>query len=77
MTSRMAQIIDTKSYWLRSATLPSFTPLDRHLTVDVAIVGGGLAGISTAYLLKSAGLSVALLERAPAPPSTPVTHQRI
>jgi glycine/D-amino acid oxidase-like deaminating enzyme/nitrite reductase/ring-hydroxylating ferredoxin subunit len=63
MTRCMAQIIDTKSYWLRSATLPSFTPLDRHLTVDVAIVGGGLAGISTAYLLKSAGLSVALLER--------------
>jgi glycine/D-amino acid oxidase-like deaminating enzyme len=59
----MAQILDTKSYWVRTAALPTFAPLDRNLTVDVAIVGGGLTGISTAYLLKSAGLNVALLER--------------
>ena len=59
----MAQILDTKSYWVRTAALPTFAPLDRNLTVDVAIVGGGLTGISTAYLLKSAGLSVVLLER--------------
>ena len=60
----MAQILDTKSYWVHTAALPTFAPIDRHLTVDIAIVGGGLTGISTAYLLKSAGLSVALLERA-------------
>jgi len=59
----MPQILDTKSYWLRTGALPSFRPLDRNVTVDVAIVGGGLAGISTAYLLKSAGLNVALVER--------------
>jgi glycine/D-amino acid oxidase-like deaminating enzyme/nitrite reductase/ring-hydroxylating ferredoxin subunit len=59
----MAQILDTKSYWVRTAALPTFAPLDRHVNVDVAIVGAGLTGISTAYLLKSAGLSVALLER--------------
>jgi glycine/D-amino acid oxidase-like deaminating enzyme/nitrite reductase/ring-hydroxylating ferredoxin subunit len=43
--------------------LPSFPPLDRSLDVDVAVVGGGITGITTAYLLKEAGLRVALLER--------------
>jgi glycine/D-amino acid oxidase-like deaminating enzyme/nitrite reductase/ring-hydroxylating ferredoxin subunit len=56
--------LDTTPYWIRSASLDSFPPLDRDVAVDVAIVGGGIAGISTAYLLKSAGVSVALLERA-------------
>src|SRR5262249_27382865 len=40
-----------------------FPRLSRNLNVDVAIVGGGMTGISTAYLLKKAGLKVALLER--------------
>jgi glycine/D-amino acid oxidase-like deaminating enzyme/nitrite reductase/ring-hydroxylating ferredoxin subunit len=59
----MAQILDTKSYWMRTAALPTFAPLDRNVTVDAVVVGAGLTGISTAHLLKSAGLSVALLER--------------
>ena len=59
----MAQILDTKSYWVRTGALPAFPQLDRDVTVDVAVIGGGLTGISTAYLLKSAGVSVALVER--------------
>jgi glycine/D-amino acid oxidase-like deaminating enzyme/nitrite reductase/ring-hydroxylating ferredoxin subunit len=59
----MAQILDTKSYWVRTAALPTFGAIDRDVSVDVAIVGGGLVGITTAYLLKMAGLTVALLER--------------
>src|SRR5512145_315106 len=59
----MAQILDSKSYWVRTAALPAFGPIDRDVSVDVAVVGGGLVGISTAYFLKMAGLSVALLER--------------
>lgn len=55
--------IDTNPYWMRTSHLPTFPSLDRDLTVDVAIVGAGLVGISTAYMLKAAGLSVALLER--------------
>ena len=55
--------LDTTPYWLRTSTLPRFAALDRNITVDVAIVGAGITGITTAYLLKSAGVKVALLER--------------
>ena len=54
---------DTTPYWQTSVTLPRFRSLDRDLHVDVAIVGGGITGITAAYLLKKAGKSVALLER--------------
>jgi glycine/D-amino acid oxidase-like deaminating enzyme/nitrite reductase/ring-hydroxylating ferredoxin subunit len=51
------------SYWLDSAPLPRFPKLDHNLEVDVTVIGGGMMGITTAYLLKQAGQSVALLER--------------
>jgi glycine/D-amino acid oxidase-like deaminating enzyme/nitrite reductase/ring-hydroxylating ferredoxin subunit len=55
--------MNTTSYWIDSAALPRFPKLDRDLTVDVLIVGGGLMGLTTAYLLKKAGRKVAVLER--------------
>ncbi len=58
------QTLDTTSYWIDSASLPRFPKLDRHLEVDVAIVGGGIMGITAAYLLKKSGRTVALVERA-------------
>jgi glycine/D-amino acid oxidase-like deaminating enzyme/nitrite reductase/ring-hydroxylating ferredoxin subunit len=54
---------DTTPYWQTSVALPRFRSLDRDLRVDVAIVGGGITGITAAYLLKKAGKRVALLER--------------
>ena len=59
----MAQILDTKSYWIRTSRLPPFPRLDKNITTDVVVVGGGLVGISTAHLLRNAGLDVVLLER--------------
>jgi glycine/D-amino acid oxidase-like deaminating enzyme/nitrite reductase/ring-hydroxylating ferredoxin subunit len=41
----------------------AFPPLDRNLTVDAVVIGGGMTGVSTAYQLKRAGLTVALVER--------------
>lgn len=52
----------TKSYW-KNVSMPGFVPLSQSITVDVLIVGGGNTGIITAYLLKQAGLRVALIER--------------
>lgn len=55
--------MDTTSYWIASAALPQFPPLKKNLEVDVVVVGGGITGLTTAYLLKRAGKSVAVLER--------------
>ena len=52
-----------KSYY--AATANSFAPfaaLDGDLDVDVAIIGGGFTGVSTALGLAEKGVSVALLE---------------
>lgn len=51
------------SYWVLTASLPRYAALKRDLKVDVVIIGGGLTGITAAYLLKQAGAKVALLER--------------
>jgi glycine/D-amino acid oxidase-like deaminating enzyme/nitrite reductase/ring-hydroxylating ferredoxin subunit len=56
--------MDTTSYWLDSAALPRFPKLEADLKVDVVVIGGGITGITAAYLLKEAGKTVVLLERA-------------
>lgn len=55
--------MNTTSHWIDSAPLPPQPTLDRDLEVEVIVVGAGLTGITTAYLLKQAGHSVALVER--------------
>jgi glycine/D-amino acid oxidase-like deaminating enzyme/nitrite reductase/ring-hydroxylating ferredoxin subunit len=50
------------SIWLETE-LPRFAPLSADESVDVVVVGGGLTGITTAYLLAREGRRVALLER--------------
>lgn len=55
--------MDTSSYWIDSASLPRFPKVEKNLEVDAVVIGGGLTGITAAYLLKQAGKTVALLER--------------
>ena len=43
--------MDTVSYWSATHALPDFPAIDRDLEVDVVVVGTGLTGITTAYLL--------------------------
>jgi glycine/D-amino acid oxidase-like deaminating enzyme/nitrite reductase/ring-hydroxylating ferredoxin subunit len=50
-------------YWIDTAPIKAFPALGRDLKVDVLVVGAGITGITTAYLLKKAGLTVALIER--------------
>lgn len=55
--------MDTTPYWIDSAAMPRFPKVERELEVDVVVIGGGITGITAAYLLKQAGKTVALLER--------------
>ena len=47
--------------WLERADT-SFPSLSGEVEVDVAVIGGGITGVTAAYLLKQAGKRVALLE---------------
>ncbi|MBM3461393.1 MAG: FAD-dependent oxidoreductase [Armatimonadetes bacterium] len=53
-----------KSFWLEGIPFEAAPSLQRDLKVDVAVVGGGFAGLSTAwYLLRKApGIKVVVLE---------------
>lgn len=60
----MSNALTGASHWVRSAPeRDRYQPLNGDdLRVDVAIVGGGLIGITTALLLQRAGRSVAVLD---------------
>lgn len=50
------------SYWMASTGTTSYPPLTGDCNADVAVVGGGIAGISTAWELARRGRSPVLLE---------------
>jgi glycine/D-amino acid oxidase-like deaminating enzyme/nitrite reductase/ring-hydroxylating ferredoxin subunit len=52
----------TLPLWKRPSSLGHFAPLESDLHVDVAIVGGGITGLTCAVLLAEAGKRVAVLE---------------
>jgi len=50
------------SYWYEHIELPNFNPLAETVKTEVAIVGGGITGITTAYLLSKKGVKVTLID---------------
>jgi glycine/D-amino acid oxidase-like deaminating enzyme/nitrite reductase/ring-hydroxylating ferredoxin subunit len=50
------------SHWIESTPATSHPPLTEDIEVDVVVVGGGIAGISTAWEVAQTGRTVALLE---------------
>lgn len=51
-----------ESLWKKSVEIASRSVLETDIETDVAVIGGGLAGILTAYFLEQAGRKCIVLE---------------
>jgi len=51
-----------QSYWMASTPETQYPTLKEALKVDVAIIGGGITGISCAYMLNKEGVKTAIIE---------------
>ena len=51
-----------QSVWTKTAQLPRFESLKQDMKTDVLVIGGGIAGLLCAYLLKQAGVAYTLVE---------------
>jgi glycine/D-amino acid oxidase-like deaminating enzyme/nitrite reductase/ring-hydroxylating ferredoxin subunit len=51
--------------WKQLVSLPQFPPPPENANADVCVVGAGIAGLMTAYLLAKAGKSVIILDEGP------------
>ena len=55
----------TVPLWVTSEEVPVAQPLDGDITTDVCVVGAGIAGLTTAYLLAKEGRRVTVLDDGP------------
>lgn len=53
---------DTTSYWRDSIDVGTYPSIDEDMSFDVGIVGGGITGITLAYLLSDYDLSVCVID---------------
>ncbi len=56
---------ETASIWIGTYDVPSFPSLGGNARADVCVIGAGIAGLSTAYLLAKAGKKVIVLTDGP------------
>ena len=52
----------TTSVWMATGEVPEFAALAHEASADVCVVGAGIAGLTTAYLLAREGKSVVVLD---------------
>src|SRR5262249_51969670 len=52
----------TAPVWVASAQPPDYPELQTDLAADICVIGAGIAGLTTAYLLLREGRSVVLLD---------------
>lgn len=50
------------SIWKEKSSSATFSILKDSITADVAVIGGGITGITTAQLLKDHGFKVVVIE---------------
>jgi glycine/D-amino acid oxidase-like deaminating enzyme/nitrite reductase/ring-hydroxylating ferredoxin subunit len=60
--NELDSVTSADSLWLSTAPGIRYPPLGGDLDVDVAVLGGGIAGLTTALLLKHEGARVAVIE---------------
>ncbi len=60
----MKALTGTTSVWHATAALPEFPPLQGQVRADVCVIGAGIAGLTTAYLLLRSGKSVTVIDAA-------------
>ncbi|MGH7725856.1 MAG: FAD-dependent oxidoreductase [Candidatus Eiseniibacteriota bacterium] len=53
------------SPWMESAESPELSPLKTDLDTDVCVIGAGISGLTTAYLLLLAGRKVVVIDDGP------------
>lgn len=53
---------ESVSVWFDNTSMPSYPSLNEDFRTDVCVIGGGIAGLTTAYLLMKEGKKVCLLE---------------
>ena len=54
--------MNTMSIWQKHVTLPEFPPLSGDESAETAVIGGGMAGLLTAYFLEKRGIRALVLE---------------
>ena len=64
-TTLKKQSTQQRSLWTATTRLPVYPTLTGHRKADVCIIGAGISGLSTAYMLAKAGRSVIVLDDGP------------
>ncbi|MGL5085996.1 MAG: NAD(P)/FAD-dependent oxidoreductase, partial [Clostridium sp.] len=54
--------MENESYWILSSKGKEYSKLSTDIKTDCLIVGGGIAGITSAYLLSQKGVNVTLVD---------------
>ena len=55
----------TTSVWMATTEVPQFQSLTQDVRANVCVIGAGIAGMTTAYLLARAGRAVVLIDDGP------------
>ena len=62
MENKMKSSGAMTSIWMATVDIPSRPTLNEDMAADVCVIGAGIAGLTTAYLLADEGRSVVVLD---------------